>query len=412
MQVVLSMYSIHGFLSTRCLKGFLTSLGVDGVVGHSLSGQPLTGDGVVVGELGECESVKLGDQNSLVQGKNTVHHGVLCRHRDVLFASNRFDTGVKSNADQSIGGVGAQQRCRQEPQGWAVGVSRCVGNVQQTSIDAEQRVLELEELELAIGSDVAKGSGTASGITGKSEPNTTHGTGARDHSDGVVTDAWGNVHLLGRTAGGVDAHDRRVGVLGNVDQAGGRLLLDEHGAVEAWVEVVVGGVGDIGREDIVLASLLGRDLKTSPDTVANFKNTVRAISRNRDINRLDDGRLSREVVTRVDENELVVGLQRQPHLSGVHSRWPHAVKHGRVVFAHGECLEGNGFLGGCVELDLDQLAVRHLGQQHEIRVRHAGEFVRLSCNWHQILRDATAHKRSGGLLRRHAGSAERQRDHE
>jgi len=72
---------------------------------------------------------------------------------------------------------------------------------------------------------------------------------------------------------------------------------------------VVSGVVDIGREDIVLAILLGSDLETSPDAVTSLKNTVGAISRLGDIDRLEDGGSCREFFAGIDEQQLVIALQ-------------------------------------------------------------------------------------------------------
>lgn len=75
----------------------------------------------------------------------------------------------------------------------------------------------------------------------------------------------------------------------HVDQSGSWLLLDKHGTVEALIHRPVRGVGDIGREHIVLARLLGCYLEPGPDAVPNLKHTMRAISRRRDIDRLMQG---------------------------------------------------------------------------------------------------------------------------
>ena len=261
-----------------------------------LSWQPLSGNGVVVRELGEGKRVELGHQNRGIQGQDAMHLGILSGHRDVLFAGNECDSGVKIHADQGIGRIGAEQRRRQEPQGRAVCFGRRVCDMEQTRIGAEQRVLELEELHLARGSDMAKGAGAARGIPREREPHTTHGTVGGGHSNDVVADAGRNGQLRRLTAGDIDAHDGRVIVLCDVDQASGRLLLDKHGAVEALVQLLVRGVGDISGKHIVLASLLGCHLEAGPDAVADLKHTMWAISGCWDINRLYDGGRSREVL--------------------------------------------------------------------------------------------------------------------
>lgn len=336
--------------------------------------------------------MELGHQNGFIQGQDAVHHGILSGHRDVLFARDRCDTSVEIHADQGIGRIGAEQRRRQEPQSWAACFGRRVSNMQQTSIGAEQRVFELEELHLAGGSDMAKGASAASGIPCESEPHTTHGTVGGGHPNGVVADAGRNWQLRRLTAGDIDAHDGRVIVLRDVDQAGGRLLLDKHGAVEALVQLLVRGVGDIGREYIVLAGLLGCHLEAGPNAVADLKHTMGAVAWRRDINRLYDGGLGREVLAGIHKEQLVVGLQRQPHHARVHRRWPHAMELGATVLSHGERVVSNGLLGGRIQLDLDKLAVGHLCQQHEVRVRHARKLMCLSGGRHQILGNATAHE--------------------
>ena len=260
---------------------------------------------------------------------------------------------------------------------------------------------------------MAECAGAASGVAGQSEPDAAQGSVAGHHADGVVSDCGGNVHLLGLVAGGVDAHDGGVGVLGDVDVAGGWLLLDEDGAVQGVVEVVVGGVVDVGGEDVVLASLGGSSLETSPDTVTDLENTVRTVARSRNIDGLEDLGGGSEALAGIDKEQLVVTLQGQPHLSGVDGGRPHAVEHGAAVVAHGERVVGNGLLGGGVQLDLDQAAVGHLGQQDEVGVGHTGELVSLSSDRHDVLRDATALQSVGRVgLGRNAGSAQRQRDDE
>ena len=190
--------------------------------------------------------------------------------------------------------------------------------MQQTSIGAELRFLELEELQLAGGCDMAKGPGAAGGIASETEPHAIHGTVGCGHSDGRATDVWRNRQLRRLAAGDVDAHDRRVSVLRDIDQLRGGLLLDEHGAVEALVQNLVGGVRDICREHIVLASFLGCDLEAGPDAVTDLKHTMRAVPRLRDINGLNYGRDGGEILAWIHEQELIVALQRQPHLARVH----------------------------------------------------------------------------------------------
>ncbi|EZF94027.1 hypothetical protein H113_05373 [Trichophyton rubrum MR1459] len=269
--------------------------------------------------------MEFGHQDRSIHRQDAVCHSILSEDRDVLFAGNRGDIGVECHADQGIGRVIAEQRGRQEPHGWTTSFARCVSDMQETSIGAQHRVLELEELHLARGSDTTKRAGTTSSIASESEPYTLHGTVARDHSDGVVANTGRNWKLRRLAGGEIDPHYRRVGILRDVDQAGGRLLLDKHGAVEAWVQLLVRRVGDIRREHIVPASLLGGYLEPGPDAVADLKHTMRPISWCRDINCFYNGRRSREILAGIHEEQLVVSLQRQPHHAGVHGRGPHAM---------------------------------------------------------------------------------------
>ena len=85
---------------------------------------------------------------------------------------------------------------------------------------------------------------------------------------------------------------------------------------------------------------------------------------------------------------------------------------GSAVFSHGERVVSNWLLSGCIQLDLDKLAVRDLRQQDEIRVRHMCKLMRLSGDRHKILGEATAHKRMRGTLCQHGAGAERQPDYE
>ena len=87
------------------------------------------------------------------------------------------------------------------------------------------------------------------------------------------------------------------------------------------------------------------------------------------------------------------------------------MQHGSsAVLSHGERVESNWLLGGCIQLDLDQLAVGDLRQQHEIRVRYMCQLMRLSSDRHKVLGEATAHKRMGGTLCEYGAGAERQPD--
>ena len=133
---------MHDAINKRL--GHLTSLVIDGGVSNSLSRQPLTSAGILVRNLSQSESVELRDQHSRVQRQDTVDHGILGRHGDVLLVLDGRHVRVEGNADQGIGGVVAEQGGGQEPQGRTI-LGGGVGDVQEAGVHAQHGVLELEE---------------------------------------------------------------------------------------------------------------------------------------------------------------------------------------------------------------------------------------------------------------------------